>query len=430
MVVAERMNEGALLYVDVWDDIGPLSAWVYRIPDFLFGRSHLTLQLLGLLVYFFQIFFLNYMSLRHKMFNENNYLPALFYGIFGLLFFNIVTLSPQLMGMTFILFSVNNLFNHVETRDKKDGNLLNIGLYVGIASLFYLPFIFMIFVHIIGLVFFTNTIGRRYLLLLYGIGVPFVIAWLIYLWNGAGYDLYRNYLVTLINFESAHFLSSRSILILSSTTLFLFVIAAFKILSGFGFTVFQVRIQKVMFFAAIVSFVIYTIYSDRDGYSLVLYLPWVAFFLSHLFIKIKNTLKRELSFLVFLLSIITIYAGLTFNIFKFDKYINLDALVLAPSKNEIYSDKKTLVLGEDIRPYATARQATPYFNWKLSKDQLEKLNYYDNLEAINKNFKNDMPEYIIDQIGLAQKIFDKIPLIGSEYTMIEEGIYFREIKSN
>lgn len=430
MIIGERMNEGALLYVDVWDDIGPLSAWAYRILDFLFGRSHLTLQIIGMAVFFSQIFFLNYMSLKHKMFNENNYLPALFFGIFGLLFFNIITLSPQLMGLMFILFSVNNLFNHIETRDKKDGNLLNIGLYVGIAALFYLPYIFMIFVHIVGLVFFTNTIGRRYLLLLYGIGIPFAITWLIYVWYGAGYDFYRNYIDALFHFEGAHVLSIKSILILGSTTIFLFIIAAFKVLSGFGFTVFQVRIQKIMFFAAVVTFAVYMIYADRDGYGLVLFLPWIAFFLSHFFIQIKNALKRELGFLVFFLSVIVIYSGLTFNLFGINEFISLDALMLTPPKNEVYSDKKTLVLGDDIRPYAISKPATPYFNWRLSKDQLEKLNYYDNLEAINKNFHRDMPEYIVDQIGLAPKIFDKIPLIGSEYKMIEHGIYSREIKSN
>jgi len=431
MIIGERTNEGALLYVNVWDDLGPLSAWAYRILDLLFGRSHLALQVVGMTLFFFQIFFINFMSLRHKMFNENNYLVALFYGLLSLIFFNIITLSPQLMGLTFVLFSINHLFNHIETRNKTDGNLLNIGLYVGIASLFYLPFIIMIFVHIIGLTFFTNTIRRRYLLLLYGIGMPFIITWLIYLWYGAADELLRNYYYSLFDFETANLLSLRSILILGSTTIFLFLIAAFKILSAFGYTIFQVRIQKIMFFAAVVTLFIYTFYSDRDGYSLIIFLPWIAFFLSHFFIKIKNSFKREVGFFAFFLSVIIIYSGLTFHLFQFDEVLNIDSL-MSNSINEtkIYSGKKTVVFGEDIRPYAISKQATPYFNWKLSKDQLENLNYYDNLEAINKNLRSDMPDYIIDQIGLAPKIFDKIPLIGSEYVMVEDGIYKRKNTNN
>ena len=107
------MNEGAMLYVDIWDDIGLLSAHVFRLIDFVFGRSQLTLQIGGLILFFIQIYYINFISLKHKMFNENNYLPALFYGLLGLTFFNVITLSPQMLGATFILFSINHLFNHV-----------------------------------------------------------------------------------------------------------------------------------------------------------------------------------------------------------------------------------------------------------------------------------------------------------------------------
>ena len=151
MIVGERMNEGALLYVGIWDDIGPFSALTYRTLDLLFGRSQLSLQIFGLLLFFFQIFYMNYIALKHKMYNENNYLPAFFYGILGLTFFNIITLSPQLLGITFVLLSLNSLFNHIETRSKTDGNLLNIGLYIGIASLFFIPYFIMVLVHILGL---------------------------------------------------------------------------------------------------------------------------------------------------------------------------------------------------------------------------------------------------------------------------------------
>ena len=257
MIVGERMNEGALLYVGIWDDIGPLSAWIYRSANYLFGRSQLVLQIIGLLLFLFQISYLNFISLKHKMYNENNYLPAFFYGILGLTFFNIITLSPQQLGLTFILFSMNSLFNHIETRNKNDGNLLNIGLHVGIASLFFLPYFIMIFVHIIGLMFFTNTIRRRYLLLIYGVGIPFVICWLIYVWHGETNGLFANYLHSLFSFDTRQFLTYKSIFIASGTTIILFTLSTLKILTGFGFTIFQVRIQKIMFFASLVTLFIY-----------------------------------------------------------------------------------------------------------------------------------------------------------------------------
>lgn len=432
MIVGERMNEGALLYVGIWDDIGPLSAWVYRLLDVLFARSQLALQILGLLLFFFQVYYINHISLKHKMYNENNYLPGLIYGILGLTFFNVITLSPQLIGLTFVLLSINSLFNHIETRNKTDGNLLNIGLYIGIASLFFLPYFIMILIHIVGLIFFTNTIRRRYLLLIYGVSIPLIICWLIYVWYGNTQELFSNYFHSLFSLETEHFLTYKSILILSATTILLFILSALKILSGFGFTIFQVRTQKVMFFAAVVALLIYVFYSAKNGYSFIMFFPWTAFFLSHFFLSIKNTLKRELSFLIYFSSILLLYAGITFQAFDTKQIINLDPLIINATTfgNEAYADKKILVLGSDIKPYLIGKQATPYFNWNLSKGQLEHLNYYDNLEAVDKNIRSDMPDFIIDQIDLAPKLFDQIPLLGAEYEQTGKGIYKRIKISN
>jgi hypothetical protein len=431
MVVGERMNEGAMLYVDIWDDIGLLSAHVFRMIDFAFGRSQLTLQIGGLILFFIQIYYINFISLKHKMFNENNYLPALFYGLLGLTFFNVITLSPQMLGATFILFSINHLFNHVESRNKTDGNILNIGLYVGIAALFYLPLFLMILMHVIGLLFFTNTIFRRYLLLVYGLVVPFILCWLVYVIYGQAGNLVGIFFHSLIDFEKENYLSKQSLFILGGSTILVFTIACIKILLGFGFTIFQVRMQKVMFFASLISLGIFLLYSDKDGYGFVLFFPWMSFFLTHYFLKIRNNLKREMGFLLYFLSIMLLYFGTAYHLFNLGTWVNYDQVLIGSSgTTEEYANQKTLVLGPDIKPYAVSKQATPYFNWHLSRSQLENLEYYDNIEAVNKNIRNDMPEYIIDQVGLAPKIFNQIPLIGEEYSQVESGVYKRAIPRN
>ncbi len=431
MIVGERMNEGALLYVGIWDNIGPLAAWIFQAFDVLFGRSHLSLQIGGLLLFFAQIFYMNYLALKHKMYNENNYLPAFFYGLLGLLVFDLITLSPPLMGMTFVLLSMNSLFSHVESRNKVDGNLLNMGIFLGIAALFYLPYFLMLLVLIVGLLFFTNTILRRYLLLLYGFGIPLLICWLVYLRTGNTHELYTNYFRGLFVMDFTQYLSYKSILILSGATIFLFAIAALKTLSGFGFTVFQVRVQKVMFFAALVSLFTYIFYADKDGYSLIIFFPWVAFFLSHFFLSIRHRLKREIGFLVYFLSIVIVYFSIAFNWFSLNQLIHFDAIILkSPANSEIYAGKKILVFGPDIQPYSSGKQATAYFNWNLSRGQLEHLNYYDNLEAVDKNFRNDMPEIIIDQAGIAPKLFELNPLLGAEYEQLKSRIYRRISPSN
>jgi hypothetical protein len=107
LLVGERINGGALLYVDIWVDTGFLSAWVYAALDWLFGRSWLALQLFGLILFYFQIFYINFLALKHKMYNENNYIPGLIYGVGGLLFFNLTILSPMLSRLASVRFSAS-----------------------------------------------------------------------------------------------------------------------------------------------------------------------------------------------------------------------------------------------------------------------------------------------------------------------------------
>jgi hypothetical protein len=361
------------------------------------------------------------------MYNENNYLPALFYGILGLLSFNMMTLSPVLMGMTFVLFSINNLLRHVESRNRTDANLINIGLFTGIAMLFYLPFAFAIFIHAVILLFFTNTLTRRYLLLLYGLIMPIAMTWVYYVWNGETSNFYHNYLFALFRAHPASILSLKTILILSGLTVLLYVFASFKTLSGSGFNIFQVRIQKTMFFASVVSLGIWLLYSDRAGYSLVVFVPWAAFFFAHFFLSIRSGLKRELNFLVYLLSILILYFGVAFRLPAINGHVDYADLIVQQQADQRipYRDKKILVLGPDIQPYLHGKVSTPYFNWSLSKDQLEGLNYYDNIEAIDRNIRGDMPDYIIDQVGLVPRLFEKIPLLGREFVPVGNGIYKR-----
>ena len=117
-------------------------------------------------------------------------------------------------------------------------------------------------------------------------GFPFTICWLIYVWLGKTEELFGIYFYSIINFDAEQYLSYKSIFVLTGITILLYIFSAFKILSGFGFTIFQVRIQKIMFFGSMVTLFVFVFYSDKDGYSLIMFFPWVAFFLSH-FLSLK-----------------------------------------------------------------------------------------------------------------------------------------------
>ncbi len=429
MVIGEKVIDGALQYSGVWDSIGLPAVWIYAAIDFIFGRSYLTYQIIALVIFFFQVAFFNFMALKHKMYHENNYLPALFCGLLGISFFDILQLSPALIGLTFILLSINNLLNYIESRNKQDGSLINIGLYIGIAALFYLPYLLFLIVHIASLLFFTTTQQRRYLLLFYGILFPFVLVGLYYAWHGHLGDFLNNYILSLFTTERTVFMDIWQLLKLFGLTIFIYSFASLKILTGYGFNVFQVRIQKIMFLCFLIASLIWVFYADKTGNVLIMFIPWIAFFLCHFFISIRKRLQRELAFFVYFIAIIVIYGGVTFHWFRINDLSEFLVKTNLPDR-AVYSDKRIVVFGPDIRPFNFGTLATPYLNWELSKWQLEDLKYYDNLQSINQNFRNDMPDYVIDQVNLAPQLFLKMPLLGAEFDNLGRGIYRRKNLNN
>lgn len=428
MVIGEKINDGALLYSELWDNTGLPAAWVYAFIDLVAGRSILVYQIFALFIFFFQIGFFNFIALKHKMYHDNNYLPALFGGLLALSLFNILSLSPALMGLTFILFSINSLLNFIASRDKQDGSLINIGIQIGIASLFYLPYFLFLFVHVASMLFFTSTQQRRYLLLLYGITFPSILIGLYYAWHGHLIDFLNNYYLSLFTILPEKVLDPLQLLKALGLTASLFVIASLKTLSSFGFNVFQARIQKIMFLCFLISALIAMIYANKTGEVFVIFIPWTAFFLSHFFISIRHKIKRELSFLVYFSVVLVLYFGFTFRLFSLYDHEQIMVKKELPVSVP-YSEKRIIVLGPDIRPYYFAKVATPYLNWQLSKWQIEDLNYYDNLESIDRNFRHDMPDYIVDQIDLAPRLFYSMPLLGAEYENTGRGIYKRKINN-
>ncbi len=429
LTVGDRIAGGALLYADIWTDNAPLSALVFGIIDILFGKSLLSLQIIGLLVFLFQCFYFNYILLRHKAYNESSYVPALIYGILGFLLFDTITLSPQLLGLTFLFPVLDNLFTHMEIREKRDRNLMNIGIYTGIASLFYLPYIFIILIIIAGLALYTTTIRRRYTLMIYSLLFVFLILWMFYFWKGHTVEFFKWYVFSVFKIDHNNFLSLSSVFITIGVSVIIFALAIFKVMMHPGFINFQVRIQSIFLIYAVVMVIIWYLFFPKSGSSLIILTPPVAFFISHYFLLIKKMWRRELMFFIFTASIFLLNYGTTFGIFNLDKLIDTEGLVIRPDQKYAQMEgKKMLVIGDDISPYYFGIQSTPYFQWSLAKYHLEHLEYYDHLAEIDRNFKKDMPEYIIDKIGLAPAIFNKIPWLGQQYLQTTDPEVYKRIE--
>ncbi|TRX50447.1 hypothetical protein FNH22_25750 [Fulvivirga sp. M361] len=423
MLVGEKLAAGESLYDGVWANIGPLSALVYGTIDFLFGRSQLAYQIFALLFVFVQAFFFNRILLINKVLNENTYIPGLIYAFLMSYFWDFFTLTPILMSVTFILLALHNIFSHIEFRARKDEMILNIGLFLGIAYLFYFPaFIFGLGTLVI-FVLFTGTVIRRYFMLMYGYFLPFILTSLYFLVSGRWQDYSYSFLQPLF-FGFRHWYTSYlSVLMILSVPLLLLVFSFLKMGSSGRFNNYQVRLNRAMFVWFLFSLVVVFLSDVNAPNTYVILVPSLAFYFGHFFLLMRRKWLAELTFILFIASLVYVNYGTTYSFSFFANRFHTEDYVIDNEKYKEFAGKKILVLGKDISPYRHAKMATPFLNWDISKSIFQNPDYYDNLSLIFKGFNDDMPELIIDKHAVMPVVFERIVPLSEFYESKLPGIY-------
>jgi hypothetical protein len=105
------------------------------------------------------------------------------------------------------------------------------------------------------------------------------------------------------------------------------------------------------------------------------------------------------------------------------------AAIFAKKRSDFaYSRKRILVLGNDISYYFGNHLATPYLNWQLAQAHFANLDYYSGTIAVYENLKKDMPEIIIDQEGLGEKLFSKVQILQTMYER-QGKLYFLKVEA-
>ncbi len=426
LLVGEKLSEGNRLYDEIWTRMGPFSAVFYGVTDFIFGRSQLALQIISLLIVFFQSFIFNKILLINKAFDENTYVPGLIYALLMSWFFDQYSLSPSILGLTFILLALNNVLSHLEFKAKRDEMILNIGIHIGVASLFYLPYIIFLPFIILAFIFFSGTVLRRYLLMVYGFFLPIGLAASVFMVTGRLNDFVLQYVYPTLGIGGASYFSWTSLLIVFSVPLLFFGLGLIAVVQRGRFTVFQANLSQFMLlwtgFGIIYIFLVRVVVPA----NLIIFVPPVSYYISQYFLNIKRKWLAEIVFIIFLISPVFFNLGTFFGFFFTQNLVDSSNYVVSPSdySTEI-ADKKILVLGPDMAPYLNARPATPFLEWSLSRKVFSELGYYDNLSIIGRGFSMDMPQLIIDQERMMPDLISKIPAFNV-YKSSDGVLYIRQ----
>ena len=427
MVLGEKLSEpGTVMYKDVWDDTAPLAAGLYWILHELFGRSQLSYHIIALIFVVAQCYIFNNLLLRNKAYNENTYVPALLYGLLMFSFFQFYTLSPVLISLTFILLAIDNVFYDIEHK-AANNNLLSSGIFIGIASLFYLPSLVIVVALLFSYLLFTGTTPKSYFLFLYGLALPWLLVFVYYYWNSALYPFYINYIYSLIFLRHTSYMDYSMLILIIIVPLVVLLLSFFKLFDAKRFNNFQERFQQTMFFIFLMTLVSWWISNNRMPAHLILFIPVAAFYISHFFLLIKRRIITEIAFSFFFLSMLFIHFSTLYQWKIVTPYLSYEKLLVKETIwDPVVAGKKVLILGDSLSVYKNASLATPYLNWKLAALHLSEPGYYDNLMSIFNNFSEDTPDIIIDERGVAEALLARMPSIANRYERGKQaGIYIR-----
>lgn len=415
MVIGESISFKNMLYVDVWDNIAPLSALTYAIIDYFFGRSQATYWVLAVILVFSQCYLFNRLLISNKAYKENTYIPALIYAILMGLFFDFFTFSPVLLSGIFLLGVINGIFHHIAHK-ARDEQFLNMGFALGTAVLFFLPSLIYLPVVILTLGLYSNMDFKKYLLLFFGFVFPIVLVSIFFFWHGALLEFYDQFFLSWLTISSNPLVNTKTLIYISIPTGILLIFSWFNIYTAKRYNNQQTNFMLVMMWFFVGAAIIMVMVQERAPQHLMVFAPPAAFFLSHFFLVIRRRFLAEVFFLTFFILTLVVNLGTVKNIIIPQHWFQFTGLVVnATPWDELVHNKKVLIIGEDINAYRNAKLATPYLNWDLAKRHLQQLQSYNNLSAVYKNFRTEMPEVIIDQKGVVPQLFQRMPTIGARY---------------
>ncbi|MDW3196592.1 MAG: hypothetical protein R8G66_29720 [Cytophagales bacterium] len=402
LLLGERLGEGFRMYSETFDYTGPLAAYTYKFVDVLFGRSWLSHQILATLIVMIQASILNIILLRNGAFKENNYFPAFFYILVASAIPDAYALSPQLMSLTFILLSLNNIFRRIDN-EVQDELFLYAGLYLGIAMLFYLPAVVYFVVMLSSLLLFSSPAARRLMLFFYGLVVPVIISFCYFYWYGAQWAFIDSYLLRGILNARSYNVGIVPLLIAGSFFLFLSLLTILSVLSKGKYANFQTKIQQVMLLTIGGGMLAMLVSVELGSSQLILFVPALSFFLSHYVLLLRKPLY-QLTVPYLLVIGLLVYPYLPFH------QTNLELPQPAEQKQE-----KLLYFGSGLGPYQTYQIGSPFLDQKLSNRWLGKLDYYQPAARIHDNLLASDPDVIIDDLGVVSKLFFRFPQLEARY---------------
>ena len=421
MVLGERLSEGHLLYVDVIDDTGALSAGVFTGLHLLFGRSEIAYLLLGKIFVLFQIYYWNSTLIKYRVFDENTYLPAIVMAALFHFSFDLMYLSPTLLGSTFLLLAFGQLFSHTVLQKESSESTLLIGIYGGLATGFHWNFVFFLpFLIFTGLSISSFTVRQLFLAIM-GFLLPILLILVFYFWNDG---LEQALQVWPIVFTYPNYVYQPYLSWLAPGVFPLVLALAGYFIGSFfrGATINQQKQRQLILIWLLFSAGLFFLVKNTASYQLVIFLPAMSYFITQFFLYFNWTLLLRPAFFGLVLAL-PIWG---MNYWQERTKVDTTYFVTAPIEKDPLIQKGLMVLEENPSPYLTQSLDGPFLNFHMSASYLKQEKNLQQKAQVFQMIRRQQPQQVYDKEGLFKALLEELPALKEFYNEDKPGRYSKK----
>ena len=424
-LAAEKLSGGALLYRDLQTDLGLIPAYTYTLLFFFFGKVQWPLQVSAAVLTLIQALQLHRMAVRFDIFPERGYLPSFIYILISSWFYQFLTAGPALLASVFIIAAAGKTFQHLRPGLKEDELLLP-GFYTALAALCYPSAALFILVPLLAFLLYTGTTARQYVLIIFSFILPFLLTGLVYYFAGSPSDFFFSYLFTPFTLNPVTYLTGLHLAVLFAVPALYLFFALLRLRHVPRITNFQQNGLAVMVFWLLASGAGAYFANYRSAGPYYLLAAPFSLLLTWFYLLQKRTWTAELSINMLLFSALACLYLSPFAGKAQEDYFSAKNLTVPANAGEGFpKGKKILVLGNNLSLYRYNSLATPYLNRELANRDFSRLDEYEGAITIYNNFRNDYPEYIINDDGSLDSVFSRIPALARCYAPERNRKIFR-----
>lgn len=266
------------------------------------GSQSFVAHIFAMVLLVAQGYLVNLIAINNRLSNEINLLPGLFYVWCCCAIPDFLYLSPVLLGNTFFLLALHEIFQTYKNPACAD-KLFNAGLWLGVASLFYFPFVFFLIVLVAGLSILRAFNLQEFLMTVVGMFLPYLFAGLYFFWFNR-FDLFyedqisRNF--DFFNFNNIAFTWDTWV----KLAIFLVALVFVILNSGFYLAKKNIQVQKkinILYWVLISAAISLPFQANATFEHFLLLAPTLGIFLGLSFTSIKSQWAEAIHFLMVVL---------------------------------------------------------------------------------------------------------------------------------